>query len=423
MKKILNYLILIFMCLIVNNRVYAEEDLSKASWWIYDHTNFEDKAIVSDKEHKYIEYHRESQTSNYVIDRHIEIRDNGKTLDFKGYGVEPFTDFIYYPSNNPNEKVFSLNINKTAESTALWHTFQGLSIFFNTNITGNYIDNSQIMNTYAITFTLNGTYLIEYKNLSTKELLNGDYFLKLIPSGVYYPIIAKINPTIDKPFNKIKLVTNKDSVKMYAHSTVEYYAEELSDWNLMEWELTNGGTAKEISITNNSGSYGFGIGMHYRVHNCPLKTNFIITDLSFPVELDFDNPISEPENESETPNEEEQTTPCQGEDDFCSCLIRLFIFLGHIMSFIKISVPVIIILLGSIDLIKAMIAQKDDEIKKAKNIFIKRLIYAVVVFFIISIVSFLIGLAGGDINNRCFKCVADVNSSACDKDNIPICCR
>ena len=108
-------------------------------------------------------------------------------------------------------------------------------------------------------------------------------------------------------------------------------------------------------------------------------------------------------------------------DNFCDCLIRLFIFLGHIMNFIKILVPIIIIVMGSIDFIKAVIAQKDDEMKKSQSIFIKRLIYGIATFFVISIISFLIGLAGGDTNNRCFKCVANVNSKECDKDNIPVC--
>lgn len=91
------------------------------------------------------------------------------------------------------------------------------------------------------------------------------------------------------------------------------------------------------------------------------------------------------------------------------------------MNIIKIVIPVIIILMGSIDFIKAIIAQKDDEIKKTQKIFIKRLIYGIAVFFVISIVSFLIGLAGGDTNNRCFKCVSNVNGKECDKDNIPVC--
>ena len=50
------------------------------------------------------------------------------------------------------------------------------------------------------------------------------------------------------------------------------------------------------------------------------------------------------------------------ENNFCDCLIRLFIFLGYIMNILKISVPAILILLGSIDLVKAMV--ENDEEKK-----------------------------------------------------------
>ena len=167
MKNIFKFLILIL--LITSTNVYAEEDLSQASWWIYDHTNFQDKAIISDAEHKYIEYYPEKHRNNYVIDRHISITNNGKTVDFKGYGTNGNMDFIYYPSNNSNTKTFSLNINKTDETQALWHTFDGLIIFFNTNITGNYVDNTQKLNTHAIFFGGNGTYLLELRDISTKE--------------------------------------------------------------------------------------------------------------------------------------------------------------------------------------------------------------------------------------------------------------
>lgn len=108
-------------------------------------------------------------------------------------------------------------------------------------------------------------------------------------------------------------------------------------------------------------------------------------------------------------------------DNFCDCLIKLFILLGHFVNFIKILVPIIIILMGSIDLMKAVVAQKDDDMKKTQKMFVKRLIYGVALFFVIAIVQFLIGLVGGDTNNRCFKCVANVDGKECDKENLPVC--
>ena len=53
------------------------------------------------------------------------------------------------------------------------------------------------------------------------------------------------------------------------------------------------------------------------------------------------------------------------ENNFCNCLIKLFILFGYVVNFIKILVPIIIILLGSINLVKAIVAQKnDDKMKK-----------------------------------------------------------
>ena len=53
-----------------------------------------------------------------------------------------------------------------------------------------------------------------------------------------------------------------------------------------------------------------------------------------------------------------------------------------ILQYIRIIVPILIILLGMIDLAKAVIASKEDEMKKAQSTFIKRVIIGVAVFFV-----------------------------------------
>lgn len=74
---------------------------------------------------------------------------------------------------------------------------------------------------------------------------------------------------------------------------------------------------------------------------------------------------------------------------------RLFGFTGYIINFIQIAVPIIIILFGTIDLVKAMIAQSPDQTKKAQNTFVKRLIVGLVIFFVPMIVMFLINMVNG----------------------------
>ena len=67
--------------------------------------------------------------------------------------------------------------------------------------------------------------------------------------------------------------------------------------------------------------------------------------------------------------------------------------IGYAIEAIKIGIPIILIILGMIDLGKAVIASKEDEVKKARSAFIKRLIYAVLVFAVVWIVQLVLSLA------------------------------
>ena len=59
---------------------------------------------------------------------------------------------------------------------------------------------------------------------------------------------------------------------------------------------------------------------------------------------------------------------------------------------IQIGIPIILIVLGMLDLGKAVVASKEDEIKSAQKMLIKRCIYAVAVFFVVLLVTFVFGL-------------------------------
>lgn len=77
----------------------------------------------------------------------------------------------------------------------------------------------------------------------------------------------------------------------------------------------------------------------------------------------------------------------------------------YIILIIQILTPVILVVMGSIDLIKGITSQKEDEIKKGQQIFIKRLISGALVFFVIAIVKLLISLAAGNNSDSIFSCV------------------
>lgn len=61
-----------------------------------------------------------------------------------------------------------------------------------------------------------------------------------------------------------------------------------------------------------------------------------------------------------------------------------------IVNVFKILIPVAIIIFGMIDLFKAIVSQKDDEIKKGQKVFFSRLIAGVIVFLVIFIVQMVV---------------------------------
>lgn len=82
--------------------------------------------------------------------------------------------------------------------------------------------------------------------------------------------------------------------------------------------------------------------------------------------------------------------------------------ISFVVNLLKIAVPIILIIVSVIVLLKALAAQKEDEIKKAQSSLIKKLIAAVLVFFIISIVQFVtLKVADSEDEKNimsCFKC-------------------
>lgn len=71
----------------------------------------------------------------------------------------------------------------------------------------------------------------------------------------------------------------------------------------------------------------------------------------------------------------------------------------YVYTGIKVVIPILLIVFGMIELGKAITAQKEDEIKKAQSSFFKKLILAVMVFLVFTIVQFVVGFAGENSAN------------------------
>ena len=77
-------------------------------------------------------------------------------------------------------------------------------------------------------------------------------------------------------------------------------------------------------------------------------------------------------------------------DLFDQSLIDL---LNDILKYPRIIVPILVIGLGLVDLGKAVMASKEDEMRKAQKTFIKRVIIGVAFFFIPALVNIIMWLA------------------------------
>ena len=76
--------------------------------------------------------------------------------------------------------------------------------------------------------------------------------------------------------------------------------------------------------------------------------------------------------------------------------------------------PVALIIWGMIDLFKGVVSNKDDKIKEGQATFVKRLITALIMFLVITIVRFLINILSTDTILDCFNCFVN-GARSCSK--------
>ena len=67
-----------------------------------------------------------------------------------------------------------------------------------------------------------------------------------------------------------------------------------------------------------------------------------------------------------------------------------------LIPIIQIGIPIILIVLGMFDLGKAVVASKEDEIKSAQKLLVKRVIYAVAIFFVVFLVTVIFNLVANN---------------------------
>lgn len=76
---------------------------------------------------------------------------------------------------------------------------------------------------------------------------------------------------------------------------------------------------------------------------------------------------------------------------FCTSTHDIMQVLGWVLTLVKVAIPIIIIVYGIMDLSKAVVASKEDEIKTAAKRLLWRAVAGVAIFFVPNLVIWLFG--------------------------------
>lgn len=101
-------------------------------------------------------------------------------------------------------------------------------------------------------------------------------------------------------------------------------------------------------------------------------------------------------------------------DVFCAETANIWRLVGYFLMVFKIAIPIILIVLGMIDLGKAVISSDDKAISKSVKSLAMRVVAAVCIFFVPTVVTFVIGVVDTSVNDNSAICRACISSPGGD---------
>lgn len=96
--------------------------------------------------------------------------------------------------------------------------------------------------------------------------------------------------------------------------------------------------------------------------------------------------------------------------EFCEKTQSVWKLAGKLLFIFKIVIPLLVIIFGMVDFGKAVVASKDDEIKKAGKQVLVRVLAGIVIFFIPNLIGFAFSLADNFSESNyegCVTCLTD----------------
>lgn len=106
--------------------------------------------------------------------------------------------------------------------------------------------------------------------------------------------------------------------------------------------------------------------------------------------------------------------------NFCTETYEVWHIVGNVLFVFKIVIPLLLMVFGMIDLGKAVVGAKDDEIKKSLKQLMMRAIAAVAIFLVPTIISFLFTIVDSFSEVKsdydvCAACIKSPSSEGCHR--------
>ena len=292
--------------------------------------------------------------------------------------------------NDKKESVKQSTNNEKTESNSSSNTNDNKSENNNSSTTNNPNDNSSSTNDTIIHNCIKGSYYRYYYK-------NGSY------KGMKFPG--------DLSFNFVKYLSGDLILQVNYNGTV-YSSNKLTSHSQL------------ISPALQVDSFTFDLGNLNYFNECPdpsdlyfcyskSSNNYMIT-LDKTQCSESDSAVQMVSKEvadgSDSSGTKDRKTSAGG---WCRELIGLWTLLGYIKNIAYIFVPVLLIIMGSVTLLKAIISQKEDALKTAQKQLTNKIIAAVAVFLVVTVVNIAIGIVGDEGWKDCAACFIKPTSSEC----------
>lgn len=259
------------------NAVESAVVSSNINWYRFDHTNYPANAKNSSSTGQVVYYNDPNigpgKQTDFTKPGHIVV--NGSNIDFYGYGVPAFKDFLFNPNNKANNKVFSFTLD---ENDVNYHSAEGAGFLFNAKY--EYTSASdQKLSGYVVLIGEMEVYLYRLDNIEisqfTQEMSNSlsSVVSQIGASGSKWggtvtclAKSAKPNPSIGTK-RYLKLAASPTAVSFYQFTDSTY-------------STINGKMLDNVPLDITYNAFGFGPIACYAAHSCGILTHVQFSNIT-----------------------------------------------------------------------------------------------------------------------------------------------